>query len=235
MGTLVAPLLVIKKLSYELYVRLHQGLALLVAMSLWLLLFYESQENQIFLATGLGILCATSFTTITLFFRQNRILSGLPKVRLMPKGAGVQATLVVPGTVKIQVGQYISICVPFTGLLSVFQWHPFVVIDAWQEGEQMELTLLINPRRGFTSKLPHYINLGSSYTSLMVGPFGMSLHIEKYAAIVMVASGTGIWSHLPYLRHLTLADGRGKGYLSRAFLLWQLKDIRKSCFARGSD
>ena len=208
-------------LSYEIYSRVHQALGLFVAIDLWSLLFPESRLNKICAVTGIGILSVTAFLDLVMFFYQNNILKGLPKVQLQRVSDGTKAYITVRKRMRIKAGQYISICIPSTGLSTILQWHPFIVVDAQRAGEETKLTLLIQSRRGFTNKLLRDGVSRRTRTALIIGPYGLHVPIDEYTSVLMVASGLGILSHLPYLQYLV--SGKGFGRSTRVTLLWQLK------------
>ena len=63
-----------------------------------------------------------------------------------------------------------------------------------------------------------------SYAALILGPFGSAINCSDYRSVVMVASGSGIISHLPYLLQLSAADA---GYVRRVKVLLQLNTSGK--------
>ena len=110
--------------------------------------------------------------------------------------------------------------------------HPFIVASC-EEGEQTKLELLVDPRKGFTSKLQRLARYesGSDWNdfrvALFTGPHGASAPRGEYERVLMVASGFGIVAQLPYLRQLIRGYNDFTTRTRRIRLVWQLQNIGK--------
>jgi NAD(P)H-flavin reductase len=131
---------------------------------------------------------------------------------------------------KIEAGQYICLWLPisspgFWNFWGIFQSHPFVIIS-WSEREQSSLELLIEPRGGMTRKLLNCSEDhkgGLNCLALFTGPHGISVPVEEYETVVLVASGFGIAAQLPYLKRLIHGYNACKSLTRRIHMVWQLK------------
>ncbi len=101
------------------------------------------------------------------------------------------------------------------------------------EGEQTNLELLVDPQKGFTSKLQRLARYeGGSDRSdfrlaLFTGPHGASAPLGEFKRVLMVASGFGIVAQLPYLRQLIRGYNDFTTRTRRVRLVWQLENIGK--------
>jgi hypothetical protein len=102
--------------------------------------------------------------------------------------------------------------IPAAGFCSILQSYLYTVVS-WSAGKQKRLDFLIELRKGSIRKLfelsktnkelrseddvNEYINL-----ALISGLHGLSVPVGDYETVVMIASGFGIASQLPYLRQL---------------------------------
>lgn len=138
----------------------------------------------------------------------------------------VQVRLTLPRHLKVSAGQYIGLWIPSVSFWSWLQIHPFTVIS-WTEEKTNSLDLLVEPRGGFTKKLNQHSKRheGSSQSciALYTGPHGMSIPMEDYETVLMVASDFGIFAQLPYLKQLMYGYKTCKYRIRRVHLVWQTK------------
>jgi hypothetical protein len=109
--------------------------------------------------------------------------------------------------------------IPAAGFCSILQSYLYTVVS-WSAGKQKRLDFLIELRKGSIRKLfelsktnkelrseddvNEYINTDGlkPYLALISGLHGLSVPVGDYETVVMIASGFGIASQLPYLRQL---------------------------------
>ena len=65
------------------------------------------------------------------------------------------------------------------------------------------------------------------WLAIFTGPHGVSLPVEYYETILMIASGSGIFALLPYLQQLIYRYDLCKTYTRRIHLVWQLETVGK--------
>ncbi len=147
-------------------------------------------------------------------------------------GGGFKISLIVHGKLKINPGQYINLWIPSVSFWSFLQSHLFIVASC-EEGEQTNLELLVDPQKGFISKLQRLAryesgsNWNDSRIALFTGPHGASAPLGEYERVLMVASGFGIVAQLPYLRQLIQGYNDFTTRTRRIRLVWQLENIGK--------
>jgi len=230
---MVLSLRFIRKLSYEFFLRSHQALAFLIGYVLWRHLSSKSFVNQVCLYVSAGIFGFTSVIQLFATFYRNSVFRGrLPRAVVTKAGGGFKISLTVHGKLKINPGQYINLWIPSVSFWSFLQSHPFIVASC-EEGEQTNLDLLVDPQKGFTSKLQRLARYegGSDWSdfrlALFTGPHGASAPLGEFERVLMVASGFGIVAQLPYLRQLIRGYNDFTTRTRRVRLVWQLENIGK--------
>lgn len=171
---------------------------------------------------------------------QNRFfLHGLPRAQVVEKSNIMRITLNVPTTLEVYPGQHINLCMPGASLLSLFQSHPFVIVSAQCCENRTILELVVEARRGWTSRLHSHIGNHSysghqsseetsSYLCLFSGPHGYRRSVDKYGVVFLVASGWGVIGLLPYLQDLIRGYNSCSTKARRIHLIWQLQDAGQS-------
>jgi predicted ferric reductase len=142
----------------------------------------------------------------------------------------IQIELALPRPIRIQEGQYIGLWIPAVSRLSFLQVHPFMV-TSWSDGCSNRLSVLVDPRRGWTKKLLRYTRLkpnGEPCRALFTGPYGLSVPTRKYGIVLLVAAGLGIVSHIPYLKRLIHDYNARRTQTRRICLVWLVKTLGKS-------
>lgn len=230
---MVLSLRFVRKISYEFFLRTHQILAFLSGYVIWRHVHSASLLNRVILYVSTGIFC--SITALQLFavvYRNNLHRGSPPQAAIFRVGGGYKIRLMIPRRLKVQVGQYINLWMPSIGFWSFLQSHPFVVTSC-EEGDRTMIELLVEPGKGFTSKLQRHTQYGGgsemerSRMALFTGPHGASAPLGDFDRVLMVASGFGIVAHLPYLRHLIRGYNDFSSRTRRIHLVWQLENIRK--------
>lgn len=120
-----------------------------------------------------------------------------------------------------------SICGSFSQLL-VVSTKSSVRGDFVGGRKAKSLVLLIEPRRGLTQELLGHTGAADSRLVLFGGPHGISAPVDEYESVLMIASGSGITAHLPYLKQLIHSYSARKVRARRIHLVWQLPDIGES-------
>lgn len=226
------------------FLRLHQVLAVLFVFSAW----RHLEPGALFPRLSISILVFTFATMLFLqsphlVYRNKAIGAGLSRTYVTCDGDAVKLRLRLSRHVKVEPGQYIGLWVPAISLRSSLQSHPFAV-TIWSQGKQPYLDLLIEPRKGWTRKL---LELGRannkmlgeqkgsgakeggitlndgvlSYLAFFTGPHGPTAPASDYETVVMIASGYGIASQLPYLKQLLYGYNACKTRNRRIHLVWQ--------------
>jgi hypothetical protein len=222
---------VFRKPSYEFFLRTHQVLAFACAYALWRHLRSKSLIVRICLYTSTGTFGLTSLLQVcSILYRNVSFQRGFPRARVTKMSSGIKVTIMVPSRLQIKPGQYINLWIPSISFWSFLQSHPFVVASC-ADGEQTTLELLIGPQKGLTSKyLRNSINISGSASAdlrlaLFSGPHGLSAPLADFETVLLVASGLGIATQLPYLRHLIRGYNDFQVRTRRIHLVWQLDSL----------
>ncbi|KAH7363947.1 hypothetical protein BKA65DRAFT_571993 [Rhexocercosporidium sp. MPI-PUGE-AT-0058] len=229
----------LRKWAYEFFLRLHQLLAAIAAISA-LLHMPSMLFPRLYFYISLGIFIATSTAEGVLLLYHNGIIARaknrrLPRVREVFKYPGksdnrpIQLSIIPQEPLRMEAGQYINIYIPSVGVRSsVFlQTHPFVV-TSWTGKTQTKLELVIERRRGWTKLLQSIIaseQSGGLNRVLFTGPHGAIIPVSNYEYVFMVASGYGIVAQLPLLERLVQGTLAREVRARRIHLVWDIEDI----------
>jgi predicted ferric reductase len=229
LSLLCLPLL--RKLSYEFFLRSHQILAVTVLFSVWRHLGLEIVFSWYCLTTCVTILFLTSvLELIQILLRVHFFWHGLARATVKRAGDVVSITIYVPVPLTIEAGQFISIWIPRISFWSFLQTHPFVVASAERLELGTRLQLMVEPRHGWTAMLlrrarDRDVNSNGPYIILFSGPHGLSNPVADYGTVILAASGWGLMAQLPYLRQLIRGYHNATTKTRRVHLVWQLEHI----------
>jgi len=222
---------VFRRPSYEFFLRTHQVLTFACAYALWRHLSSKSLIVRICLYISMGMFGLTSLLQVcSILYRNVSFQRGFPRAGVTKMSSGIKLTIMVPSRLQIKPGQYINLWIPSISFWSFLQSHPLVVASC-ADGEQTTLELLIGPQRGLTSKyLRNSINISGSASgglrlALFSGPHGLSAPLADFETVLLVASGLGIATQLPYLRHLIRGYNDFQVRTRRIHLVWQLDSL----------
>lgn len=171
-----------------------------------------------------------------LFVRTNGLFRyHYSRANISQAGGAVRIRIHSQRRLRIKTGQYINLWIPFVSFWSFTQSHPFVVIS-WAAGEQDNLDLFIEPRRGLTRDILYHAKNSHVFNPLVMfsGPYGKSVSMEGYETILMVASGFGIAAQLPYLKRLIHGYNAREVRARRIHLIWQIEDTGETPVAHRS-
>lgn len=128
---------------------------------------------------------------------------------------------------KVHPGQYLYLSVPWLGLPSLLQSHPFWIVW-WDEDTArggMNIQMLVRQRSGFTRRLLSC--RGKEYSAWFKGPYGQTKNLAKFGTVLMFATDIGIAAHVPYLRELINGSAMSSVCTRRAVVIWEVKDRSK--------
>lgn len=245
MGTLaLISLPFIRKLSYELFLRVHQSLTVASIYGAWRHLPKAELLPSLYLMVGMGVFAATSVSNIAALFYRNGAFSGngFPRAVLSrstdclnegTKDVPYKVRLLLPRPVKVGTGQYINLWLPAVSFWSWTQTHPFTVVS-WSQREQSVLELLIHPRKGLTGTIGRQLQTiamgswGYSSVALYSGPHGLSEPVGHYERVLLIANDSGLSAVLPYARELIHGHNTCSSRVRRVHLVWQVGKRGKS-------
>lgn len=222
---------IFRRPSYELFLRIHQMVAALYAVSMWRHLGSKSssrfQTSLLCIQIMLGIFLATMLLeTAAIIVRNFALRQPYARALIYNKGKAVRLSLSVPRPWNVRAGQYINLWIPGVSFRSfvTLQSHPFT-IASWTNGRAMSLDFLIEPRAGFTKLLSQAAERRERpYIAFFSGPHGISVPVSSFGSVVMVASGFGIAAQLPYLKEIIEGYNKCEVRTRRIHLIWQLRE-----------
>ena len=221
----VSSILYIRRLAYEVFLKLHLMISVGIVVCLWLQTTNLSDFHTIclFVATGLWLSEKLIWLGRVVFDR----LRNMDRITVVaPQGNANQDVMTIQVRSqrprKITYGQHIFITVPTIPhtVVGRLQAHPYVV--AWEEKDDSSqiLTLLVAPRAGF-SRMVKFCEDG---TRIRVdGPYGGVESLEQFDKVFFVASGIGLAAHLLAIRHLIQTHNNKTSRVRRLSLLWFLE------------
>ena len=214
----------LRRLSYEIFLRLHQGLAAVFIYSMW----RHISPTQLFSRICLYITIALCLSSLVLqciiyVYRNITFRHGFPRATVTRRHGLVNINVTLSRYLRIRPGQYINLWIPSVSFWSFLQSHPFVVVS-WTEGKAESLDLLVIPRKGLTQKMLGHADMDSEGTLsrlvMFSGPHGSALAAENYEVVVMVATGSGIFAQLPYLQQLVYGYNNRRSRTQQIRLIW---------------
>ncbi|KFY03642.1 hypothetical protein V490_00110 [Pseudogymnoascus sp. VKM F-3557] len=234
---LVLLLPLFRKLSYELFLRSHQALALAFIYAVWrhvpsdksfprAYIYYDRTKpspgapsmpcGDTFLPTSLP----RAPISISLWGYSQQHTS----CKLAPSSSETGSFATNYHAPLSRTMQYINLWIPSVSFWSFLQTHPFTVIS-WDAKDQVKLDLLIEPRRGLTRELLYHAKKGYTINPLVMfsGPHGANLSMGEYESVLMVASGFGIAAFVPHLKKLIYGYNTRAVRTRRIHLVWQIK------------
>jgi len=218
-----------QKRFYKFFIRFHQILAALFAITVFLHI-PSTIFPRLYLYVTVGILLSTSILKGFLLILHNGILTlSPPKIGeidwFQGNNSPIQVKILPKRPLSIKPGQYINITILSFGFRSCTQSHPFVVA-LWTGQNQSSLELIIQPRRGWTRRLKRAQN--SNSIALFTGPHGVPVPVDDYEYIFMISSGYGIVANLPLLERLVMGTISREVRARRICLVWEVQDEGES-------
>ncbi|QMW37012.1 hypothetical protein G4B11_000248 [Aspergillus flavus] len=226
-----------RRRSYEIFLRGHQILTGLFVYGTWQHLLAQRRPPSIYLFIALSIFALTSFLQLVIFLYRNGLLAGRGCPRAVvsfsvsgstEKSSAVTAIrirILLPRSMRVRPGQYINLWLPSVSLRSWMQTHPFTV-TSWSRDHQDTMELLVQPRHGLTADLLRYaptVAEGSvSFLAFFTGPHGISEHVDRYESVLVIASGFGIATVIPYLKKMIYGYNTCTSQVRRLHLVWQV-------------
>lgn len=239
---MLSSLPIIRHLAFEIFLRMHQGLAVLCIYAIWRHLPSKSIFPRGYLYIVLGILLLTTVSQALFFLYQNGILPsrGYPYASIMCEkktkskdakndrleGTPLKISVALPRPMRVKAGQYVYLWMPSVSLSSWLQAHPFMV-TSWSPESQDSLELFVQTRRGLTEQLRARaaVRGTTSFTAFVSGPYGRSEPVGEYETVLAVASDFGIAGISPYIKRLLYGYNTSSARVRRVHLVWQVRSM----------
>jgi predicted ferric reductase len=188
----------------------------LLLYSLWRY-FTHLKTNQVYL-----IIAISGYGTLALA----RLVRLLWRSYLYGKGVCTAQVSNCEGALMVTIElKYVFITASGLSALSRLQRHPFS-IAWWSEnlpGHTNELSLLIQPRRGFTRQLLQHSLSHEDLKVWVDGPYGRHLTTDRFRTVILFASGMGIASHLSLIKEIIAQYYARCTSVTRLVLVWQVQ------------
>ncbi|KAE8397426.1 hypothetical protein BDV37DRAFT_276930 [Aspergillus pseudonomiae] len=232
----LAILPLVRKRVYEVFLRTHQGCAIVALYAIWRHTHTMRDSHAWVYSWGCVIVFILSLSAqiARLIFRNLVIGKKCTKLTLHTFGENIaRLTLTLPRPWAVQAGERVELSAPSIEISYLAQSHPFTI--CWWEdndtGEAVSVSLLLRPRSGFTRKVLGRLEQDREYTAWFDGPFGpVSIgsygscgQMGNYGHIFMVATGIGIAAQLPYIKEILTQYRRARLRTQRISLVWQLE------------
>jgi hypothetical protein len=209
-----------RRLLYEIFLLSHRLLSGAVVGALWLHIKPGWTPSRICL-----VVSSASWVSLTLFrwagcFARNFSWSkARTKATIGTFGGAFEVLVRVPNQWEVKAGQYVYLTIPQASFWSILQRHPFMISDWSVQDGTLNLYLVIEQRRGFTSKLGGY----NEATPFIDGPYGgTKRELGEYGTVLMIATGMGIVNHLLHIKELLQGYDRWQVKTKRIALHWYL-------------
>ena len=225
------------RFCYEVFLRIHQVLAIGCAVALWQHLSLIGTFSRYYVLSAGGLFVAVLSLEILISLGLSLGFgSGRAEVNVVRQNDQVAIALLLPRPWTVRAGQYINIIIPGVSFWSFLQSHP-LTISWWTEGQHPSLYFLVQPRAGFTKKIlaiahpPRIDSEGRTttyqtdyYRAFFTGPHGYVIDVEGYSTVVLIATGIGVAAQIPFLKESIQAHNNNSGRTRRVHLIWQLED-----------
>jgi predicted ferric reductase len=218
-------ILYVRRLAYEVFLKLHVVIGVGTAVCLWLRTKQVTDFHAICLFVTTGLWSSGKLIWLgRVVFDHTRNIDRITVIAAQENASPDVTTIQVRSRRprKIACGQYIFITVPTIphAVVGRIQAHPYMI--AWEEKDNSNqiLTLLVAPRAGFS----RMVKLCESDTRIRVdGPYGGTRSLEQFDKVFFIASGIGVAAHLLAIRHLIQTHNNKTSRVRRLSLLWFLE------------
>lgn len=190
---------------------------------------------------ALTILGLTTLLELAIHLYRNGVFSGRGAPRALvsfsskkmpgeshPRTTAANIQIILPRPLHVEPGQYINLWMPSVSWWSWTQTHPFI-ITSWSRGRQDTLKLLVQPRNGFSADLVRHGALPTdssvSFLALFTGPHGLTEDVDPYETTLIIATGFGIATSIPYLKKMIHGYNTCTSHTRRLHLVWQVDSI----------
>ncbi|CAG8902310.1 unnamed protein product [Penicillium egyptiacum] len=231
LALMILPL--VKKRVYEVFLRTHQGCALVMIYTIWRHTHSFPAKSWLYTVIYISTLTITGIMQLArILFRNVALGKGSVQLALQRHGDAAQLTLELPRAWKVRAGERLMLGVPCVGLFYLFQAHPFTIV--WWEVNQTDQTILVSllfrPRNGFTRRLLERVEVNKKCRAWVDGPFGpcsvnplgFSSEVGDYGHLLLIATGIGIAAQLPYIKEILEGIHSARVRTRRISLVWQL-------------
>ncbi|KAG6594105.1 Transmembrane protein [Phytophthora cinnamomi] len=182
---------------------------------------------------GLALCVPLGLYALGLLYRWSSAFTGSYKASVSVHSGSNSTTLVLEPTPKtgkmamnVNPGSYFLVRLP---AISATQWHPFSSIVT-PDGKSLGFCIKAMGNGSFTRRLLEKAGTQYELTANLCGPFGkMSLNVDRYDAVVLVAGGVGITPMMSLINQSRLfpTSGSDSDKAPKAadwYVLWSVRE-----------
>ncbi|KAF2229455.1 hypothetical protein EV356DRAFT_475375 [Viridothelium virens] len=222
----LAILPLVRRWLYEIFLKLHLGIAIFALFAIWRHLRYAIAPPAAYIiACAITLLTTMTYSTCRLVYRNIVFGRPFPKARVKHRENATQIEVSLPRPWKIQAGEYVQIWLPGIGIWSWLESHPSMVTwwDEDSRGHVRVISVLLVARRGLTAKVRLQTRPDVWYNALIDGPYGCPKSLAHYGTVILIASGIGIAATVPLAKQLVTRRRAGTACTKQIKLFWQLE------------
>lgn len=226
---LLLSLSVLCKLSYEIFLHIHQALAALSVYVIWQHLSLNFSFSRVYLYILAGIFPATLIwqCEIILYWSKRR-QGACCQAYITQINETIKIKMIMSQPIKVKAEQYINMWISSVSFWFFVQSHLFVMMFLVKRN-QKKLKLFIESCRDLTHELLLHekIDMKSNrfHLALFSGLHGVSISVCKYENVLMVASDFSIAAELLYVKQLIHGYNNCKAHTHKVHLVWQLQSL----------
>lgn len=216
---------VFRRYLYEVFVKSHVFLSISATYVIWRHLDGNQRMESFYLLLSIGLFASSLVLRILMVLYRN-VARGRRKAtaEIHHHSGAISAKIIPARGWKVRAGQYVQLCLPRLGWLSVVQSHPFMIVW-WDEDTKeraISIEVLFKVRKGFTGKISRRCPESVRVPIFLEGPYGCSTNISDYEAVLLIASDIGIAAQISHAKQaLSRPSSRSKPHA--IFLAWELR------------
>lgn len=235
----------LRRLSYELFLRSHQALALATLWAVWGHVQSTTKlARYVVIGSVGGFALSIVGQVLQILWTHRCFCRGLPRAHIARLGDATRLAVWIPTRCTVRPGQYVNVWMPGLDFRSFWESHPFYVVFAHHRGHGTLMELMVKPQRGWTARLWMHARATAperveqvfptldTYVAVFSGPHGGAIQVDTYGLVVLIASGWGLMAQVPYLQALIRGHQEGVVKARRIHLIWQLDTIGKFSWER---
>jgi hypothetical protein len=220
-----------REFFYEIFFRVHQTLIDFFFFCIWKHISFTSFYSRLYLYIMLEIFSLSFVLHVMIFLYHNKILRhNLFRATFIRNKEIVKLNMSLSRSLKVRAEQYINLWISSINFWLFLQNHSFMMIS-WFENKQRTLKLLIKSRKNLTKELFHHSKLDENKFTFCLTLFSdlhdVSISVERYENVLMIAVDHDIIAQLLYVRRLIIEYNIDEVRICRMHLIWQLNSFDK--------
>ncbi|KAI9772408.1 MAG: hypothetical protein M1840_000611 [Geoglossum simile] len=231
---LVSSSAIIRRHFYEVFLKLHLVLAIVVIPATW----RHLSSRKLWVPPTIYLLVAACLTVSVrvlrlayILYRNLRYKRPISRARVESWPDALIVHVKISRPWKFRAGQFVYLCIPGLGYSGFAQSHPFAVSWWYRDRNGNDfIVFIIQSGKGFTRNLLLHSNhnLGEriEMRTNIEGPYGKDLQLGSYSTVLLFATGVGIAGQLPYVKELLNGYYNCKVVTRKITLFWEIDSER---------